>query len=111
MKSELVAALTTRQAQRDALAAYFRSRPDQVLTHEELKALVGENLRSRISDCRDDLGMVIENVPVFKADGKTRGYGSYRFRPESLGREADTFVAGNPDHGTLFDAWPSGWQR
>ncbi|HMF28264.1 MAG TPA: hypothetical protein VKE42_05795 [Candidatus Cybelea sp.] len=95
--------------QRDILANYFEAHPFVVVTHAELVTLVGENYRSRIADCRRALSMNIENVPVRKADG-TRGYGSYRYRPGALGREADTFVPGNPETGTLFDLWPSGWQ-
>lgn len=96
-------------AQETRLAAYFAARPHVIVTHDELVKEVGENYRSRISPLRKQ-GMVIENVPVVKADG-TRGYGSYIHRPHALGREAATFVPGNPETGTLFDTWPSGWQR
>lgn len=95
------------RAQRELLAAYFAAHSFQVVTHETLVELVGENYRSRISELRRQ--MPIENVPVFhQIDGKrVRGYGSYRHRPEALGREASDFTAYKPQ--TLFDE-PSGWQ-
>lgn len=73
-------------------------------------AEVGENYRSRISPLRKKRGMNIENIPAFKADGK-RTYGSYRYRPNAIGREAADFLPGDPLHGTLFDTHPGAWQR
>lgn len=108
--SEIGSAIETRTAQTERLAAYFAARPHQVLTHAELVREVGENFRSRLTALKRR-GMAIEHVPVWLADGKTRGYGSYRFRPESLGREAsDVIVYADSQIGPLFDR-PGAYQK
>ena len=110
MKAEI----QRRQTLTATLAAYFETRPYQIVTHAELVAQVGENYRSRIAEIRQTprrpTGLPIENVPVCKADG-TRGYGSYRFRPAAIGREADTVIVYADSHiGPLFDR-PGALQR
>lgn len=81
---------------------------------EELVQLVGENYRSRISNYRIDLGMVIENVPQYVVIGgkRRRSYGACRYRPGALGREAGDFVKGDVTSGSLFPPEHlSGWQE
>lgn len=96
MTSDLRDELDTRRAQRNVLALYFAGHPHQLVTHDTLKALVGENYRSRIAECRKTLGMRIDNVPQFLADGQ-RTYGAYRHIPVQL-PVAETRV-----DGLLFD--------
>lgn len=91
-----------RQSLANRLAAYFEARPFQILTHEDLVSVVGENFRSRLSELRTKHGMAIERIDVVKADG-TAGYGSYIHRPHALGRDAGAFIQGNVTTGTLFD--------
>lgn len=99
--------IATHLAQEDRLAAYFEARPFAVLTHDDLKAQVGENLRSRIAALKKKRGMRIENVPVKRADGKGRGYGSYVYRPDALGRDASDTWTAVPVKLPLYDG-PSG---
>lgn len=62
----VAAEIQTRTAQRDRLAAFFRDHPMEVLFASDLEPVVGPNYRSRISDCRDELHMEIENVPQYR---------------------------------------------
>lgn len=85
-----------RQAHRDILAAWFQSHPLEEIAPADLEALVGRNYQQRISDCRLELKLRIENVPRWleRADGRKRKVsGSYRFLPyEPLGRDAGTYT-------------------
>lgn len=87
---------SVRRAQRDILAEHFRAHEWADVDDETLDKLVGANYRSRISECRNELGMDIVNVPQFfvNADGKRqRGLGAYRYRPYvPLGRAAHEHV-------------------
>ncbi len=97
--------IQTRQAQRDILAAFLRAHPLQVCGPDELEAVIGPNYRSRISDCRDELGMHIPNVPRYREyqdeQGKTRRQrlcGGYQYFPQApQGRDASQPAA---------DRWP-----
>ncbi len=79
--------LAVRRAQRDALAAFLEEHPQAELSAEDLIAVVGPNYRSRISDCRYELGMDIRNVPRFQKwteRGKPRSkrlIGGYTYVP------------------------------
>jgi hypothetical protein len=103
----LAADLSVRQAQRDQLEAWLKARPMRTVYPDELRAVVGPNYRSRISDCRKQLGMVIQNVPQFFTNEhgeKQRGEGAYVFVPrpkEPLGPDA-----GSIRSWTLFDLSP-----
>lgn len=103
-------AIASHLAREDRLAAYFEARPFHVVTHDELVSEVGENYRSRISPLRKRRGMVIENVPTFKADG-SRGYGSYIFRPDALGRDASDTWTAQPQALPLYDGPAGAFQR
>ncbi len=90
-------AVSSRAAHRDILAAWFRSHPLAVILPDELEALVGRNYQQRISDCRTELAMTIENVPrsLTLASGKVKRLsGAYRYRPdgEALGRDSGTLA-------------------
>lgn len=100
----------THLAQEERLALYFEARPFQIVTHDDLVREVGENYRSRISPLRKKRGMVIENVPAFKADG-TRGYGSYTYRPGALGRDASDIWSAQPVKLPLYDPPPGPFQE
>lgn len=79
--------ITTRKAQRDILEAYFKAHPEQELGEAELKKVVGPNYRSRVDECRRQLGMHIQLVPQYLAwmDGKKerrqRLIGKYLYTP------------------------------
>ncbi len=95
---------------RDQIAALFQARPFEVVSHEELEAVCGRNWQQRLSDARRQLKMNIENIPRHDANGK-RLTGSYRYRPDALGREADTVVTEADSHvGPLFDR-PGAYNR
>jgi hypothetical protein len=87
--------LSARAAHRDILAAWFRAHPLVDILPDELETLVGRNYQQRISDCRTELAMTVENVPrtLMLASGKVKRLsGAYRYRPdgEALGRDAGT---------------------
>lgn len=96
-------------AQRETLKAFFERQPFVILTHAQLVAEVGENFRSRLPWVRRHIDGVIDLVPVFLADG-TRGYGSYVYRPQALGRDAATPIPEPWESGTLFDLHPGPYQ-
>ena len=69
---------------RDAVAAYFRAYPLVWIDGIELAKVGGcYASRSRIADCRTQLGMDIENR-VRKANPNGRKVSEYRYRPASL---------------------------
>ncbi len=77
-----------RQAHRDQISAIFKARPLEEITSDELRK-VTPNFQQRVSQCRRELGMNIQNLRrwVTLEDGsKKRLEGDYRFQPyESLG--------------------------
>lgn len=83
------------QAQRETMAALFRSRPLEEIDNAELKQIT-PHYQQRISECRRLLKMQIHNIRVFVvlADGtKKRLDGNYRYEPyDRLGRDAGTFA-------------------
>jgi hypothetical protein len=73
----------TRQTFRDAVANVLRQRADQWVPWHELAEIGGAMAwRSRISDARLQLGMVIENKVERRDDGVAVSY--YRYRPGRL---------------------------
>lgn len=77
-----------RQAHRDQIAAIFKRRPLEDITSDELRTIT-PNFQQRVSQCRRELGMNIENLRQWMvlADGsKKRLEGNYRYQPyQSLG--------------------------
>lgn len=75
--------------QRDQIAALFKARPLAEIEPVELKAIT-PHYQQRISECRRDLGMTVENVRRSYQDGVGRVKrldGAYRYQPhgEALG--------------------------
>ncbi len=107
----------SRQANRDTLAAWFQAHPLTEISPDELERMVGRNYQQRISDCRTELGMALQNCPKYRyngddqvsehverrADGSAdRLAGWYLHRPkgqEALGRDCGA-LTGHP-------GWPS----
>ncbi len=84
-----------RQSNRDAVAEYFKERPGQWINAGTL-ADVGGALawRTRVSDCRTKLGMVIENKleHIDEAGGTFYVLSSYRYLPHApIGQPADEY--------------------
>ena len=96
-------------AQQETLKALFEAHPFEVLTHAHLVSAVGENFRSRLPWVKTQLG-VIDNVPVFLENGR-RGYGSYVYRPNALGRSAEDTWTAQPQRLPLLDGPAGAWQR
>jgi hypothetical protein len=68
---------------RDAVANVLRQRADQWVPWHELAKVGGAMAwRTRVSDARQQLGMVIENKVERKDDGVAVSY--YRYRPGRL---------------------------
>lgn len=66
---------------RDLVAAYFKARPNVWIDGRSLQTVGGSYAwRSRVSDCRLDLGMVIENRLRRIEHGPT--VSEYRYVPE-----------------------------
>lgn len=102
--------LTSQRGNRDTLAAYFKLHPLEDIEAATLKALVGDNYQQRVSDCRRDFGMCLQNVPRTVQDGVggvKRLAGAYRWYPHGkpLGRTADTVIAAgwSSKHGRPFE--------
>ena len=75
----------TRQTFRDQVAAFLQRHPNQWLPAIRFEAVGGRQAwRSRISDCRVELGMQIDNrvYRVKRADGATYTQSEYRFVPK-----------------------------
>jgi hypothetical protein len=97
LDSGLSTELDTRKGQRDKLAAWFTARPWQEVTSDDLERLIGHNFMQRLSECRTELGMTIENLPQWLQDGSGRKIqrlaGHYVYRPQSAqGRAAHEFT-------------------
>ena len=100
-----------RQANRDTLAQWFKAHPLEDISPAALERMVGRNYQQRISDCRLDLNMNVQNVPKYRygPDGAPlkRLTGWYRYEPHTrLGRDAGTFQAAgwSTKHGRPFEA-------
>lgn len=87
--------LDDRKAQRQKIAALFKSRPLEDITADELKVIT-PHYQQRISECRRLEQMTIRNIRVeyVALDGsKKRLDGSYRYENfERLGRDAGEFI-------------------
>lgn len=103
--------ITDQQGNRDTLAAYFKLHPLEDIEADTLKTLIGDNYQQRVSDCRRDLGLYIENLPRWAAqDGsgrKKRLAGGYRFYPDGKPLGNDSGVPGRAqewatEHGRPF---------
>ncbi len=84
-----------RQSNRDDVAEYFKARPTEWVLASEL-AEVGGALawRTRVSDCRRQLGMCIENKleHVDEPGGSFYVLSSYRYLPHApIGPPADEY--------------------
>lgn len=96
----MIQELSDRRRQRDAVEAYFKAHPWQIVTQDELrKAGSGDAARSRVSECVTKLGMDIESIRTryIGTDGKKhRGFQQYRYRPTEEAPPdppiADTYV-------------------
>jgi hypothetical protein len=72
----------TVQTYRDRVAAYFKAKPGQWIDGLEIARVGGVYAyRTRISDCRQELGMTIENK-VIRLDDGTRA-SLYRYLPKA----------------------------
>lgn len=85
--------LDRRQSNRDAVADYLKSHPNQWIPAQTLMELGGILAwRTRVSEARRDLGMCIQNMQSKAYDplGIPYTLSSYRYLPqEPLGRSAD----------------------
>lgn len=69
---------------RDAVAAYFKAHPGDEIDGLELASIGGAYAwRTRVSECREQLGMRIENV-VRRVPNSKRKVSVYRYVPASL---------------------------
>ncbi len=99
-----------RLAQRDMIAALFRSHPLQEIDNAILKAIT-PHYQQRISECRRQLGMTIQNirVSVAQADGTLKRLdGNYRLLTQAPhGRDAGTFTSREWTHveGPFTEPW------
>ena len=76
--------MSAQQTFRDHLAWYFKSHPGEWTDGIQLAQMAGRYAwRSRVSDCRRDLGMTIENrlVRVKSPTGETVTRSFYRYVP------------------------------
>lgn len=113
------AEIERRHADTEKVLALVRSRDGQTLHWRRFFLIAPQAWRTRISNAREVLcreqGLPFP-VPKHGIDplawnGSIRRSG-YRYSSNALGgREAATFVPGNPDTGTLFDTHPGAYQR
>lgn len=76
---------TPKKTRTELVADYFRSHPNEWIDGLVFAEFAGQYAwRSRISDCRAEFGMVIENRQWSTSDGKTRS--EYRYVPEARSR-------------------------
>lgn len=87
--------LDDRKAQRQKIAALFKSRPLEDITADELRTIT-PHYQQRISECRrlEQMKIVNVRVSITLADGSEKRLdGSYRYEPyERLGRDAGELV-------------------
>ena len=98
-----------RKAKRDEIAAYFKARPNLEIEAADLLEIT-VNSHQRVSECRRELGMTLQNVRRTRQDdqGVThRLPGAYRYQPhgEALGRDSGAIVAAgwSTKHGRPFE--------
>ncbi len=101
--------LEDRKADRDRIAAMLKMSPNEDVESDTLRA-VTPHYQQRISECRRQLGMVIQNRPRSAQDssGRVRKQdGAYRWLPdgEPLGRDSGAIVAAgwSTKHGRPFE--------
>lgn len=78
--------MSERRTFRDNVAAFLKRRPNQWIVATEFESIGGRQAwRSRISDCRTELGMQIDNrvQRVRRADGSVYSLSEYKFVPAS----------------------------
>lgn len=93
--------------QRDQIAALFKARPLAEIEAAELKR-VTTHYQQRISECRRDLGMTIENVRRSRqeASGRVKRLdGAYRYQPHGKALGDDSGVPMRPVE------WPTVHER
>lgn len=109
MEPTIVQELEDRTAKRDEIAAYFKARP---LAEVEPSALldISVNYHQRISECRRELGMTLQNLRRTRTDDAGTVHrlpGAYRWLPdgEPLGRDSGQVVAAgwSTKHGRPFE--------
>jgi hypothetical protein len=89
---------------RDNLALYFQQHANVWIDGVTLEMIAGRYAwRSRVSDCRTELGMVIENRQRRQTDetGKRWTTSEYLYRPteeDDLTRSAELAVDPSPQH-------------
>jgi hypothetical protein len=88
--------LEDRAAKRDEIAAYFKARPLTEVEPAELLNIT-VNYHQRISECRRELGMTLQNVRRTRQDTDGTVHrlpGAYRWCPygKPLGRDSGSFV-------------------
>lgn len=93
----VVSEISDQQGNRDTLAAWFKAHPYVEISADDLEAMIGRNFQQRISECRRDLKMTVQNVPKWGEDNsgrRKRLTGGYLYRPDGapLGRSAETQV-------------------
>lgn len=97
--------MSTPDTFRDDVAALFRARPNQWIDGLDVATVGGAYAwRSRVSNCRTELGMVIENR-VRTVPGKSTRVSEYRFVPNAglgctcaqLGKDAPCGWCDGPD--------------
>jgi hypothetical protein len=89
--------LEDRKAKRAEIAAYFKARPLAEVEPEELLK-ISVNYHQRISECRRELGMTLQNRRRTRTDDAGAVHrlpGAYRWLPtgEPLGRDSGTVIA------------------
>lgn len=92
--------------QRDQIAALFKQHPLEDIEPAILRAIT-PHYQQRISECRRDLGMTLQNRPRTCQDvaGRVKRLdGAYRYLPDGplLGRDAGTLMA---------EGWPTAHGR
>jgi len=75
--------MSARLTFRDAVAALFRQHPGEWISSYRLETVGGRMAwRTRVSDCRLELGMPIDNRQERDDDGRCQSF--YRFLPDRL---------------------------
>lgn len=113
------AEITRRHADTEKVLALVRSRAGQTLHWNRFAKISPLAWRTRLSDARkvlcEEQGLPWpipkRGIDPLAWNGSIRRSG-YRYQSNALGgRDAGSFIPGNPETGSLFDTHPSGWQR
>ena len=89
---------------RDRVAAYLQARPGQWVDGLALQAIGGSYAwRTRLSECRTQLGMRIENQIRWLEASEGRGYrvSEYRYVPEVTSEKSSEKIPGVSDDSRL----------